>query len=217
MVSTEKIKRIIQESTPALEKAIYDSPLKAHPDALPEDMQLYNVNCGLGTAALQHYLLDEHDIKTERIITHIDKPRTHNFRRLSHVALRTEHTLIDPTANQFLSFVGLTAERAHEEKKTSLFDPEKVFVFDIADTRARINVFSQQAYTIDRMNLVPLTGTEYGSDGALRGASQTDMDDVYHAIWNLDNYAPYPVTEQDEMRQHHYMLAGQAIRKHMNS
>lgn len=194
MVHSEKIKSIVKESAPLLEKVLATGDLT---DQYPEDLQLRLTQCGLGTAALQHFLLDEYDIATTRVINRLtDAPRGLNFRTDSHVVLRTDTDIIDPTYGQFMRYVGLTPEMARQHDIAHLYPPRKIMVYGADNARAFADTFAAHAFSVDRNGLVPESPVEYAPDGALRGESLEELQRVYQCIWNPDNYTPFPVEEQ---------------------
>lgn len=196
MTQSKNIKEIIQESTPRLEKVLATGELTA---MYPEDLQLRLTQCGLGTAALQHYLLDQYDIATTRVINRLtDAPRGLNFRTDSHAVLRTDSDVIDPTYGQFMRYVGLTPTSAQHHNMTHLYPPRKIMVYSFENARAFADTFAAHAFSVDRSGLVPEAPVEYAPDGALRNKPLEEMQRVYRSIWNPGNYTPFPVEEQRE-------------------
>lgn len=194
MANAENIKNIVKDSAPLLEKVLATGELTA---SYPEDLQLRLTQCGLGTAALQHYLLDEYGIATSRHINRLtDAPRGYNFRTNTHVVLRTDTEMIDPTYGQFMNYVGLTPETANNHDLAHLYPPRKIMVYGVDNARAFADTFASHAFSVDRSGHVPEPFDSAPDIGALRGKSLEEMQRVYRSIWNPNNYTPFPVEEQ---------------------
>jgi hypothetical protein len=199
MASAEHLKSIVQDITPSLEKALATDSFTS---AIPETLQLRYTQCGLATAALQAYLLDEFDIKTDRVINRLtEAPRGPNFRVESHVVLKTDQHIIDPTYGQFMNYVGLTHYSAAEHDIAHLYPRRKIAVYGFEDSRAFADTFANHAFQTDQNDLIPRPRVEYVPDGQLRGASLDEMQHVYQSIWNPDTYTPFPIESQDENMQ----------------
>ncbi len=194
----EKIRHATEQYIPHLQNVLSRYAL----EKIDTDLHLNTRNCGLATAALQPALRELDGIEMDRKIIHSEKPRGLNFRRPNHVILQSGDTILDLTPNQFLEYIGLTAEKASTEELRHLYPVEKVWVYDTDKALTRANAFARYAYYLDSSNAVPLTAPEYGTVGALRGASVDEMHKVYQAIWNPDNYKPFPLTKQRRLFRH---------------
>ncbi len=199
--NTETIKNAVEKHIPELEAVLAE-----HVDGdVDPGITLYMANCGFATAALQRLLDEKYGIQTERVATRLPNPDPNEYKGLNHVVLRHGDTVIDPTPNQFIKMVGLTTERAQNEDLRHLYPTEKVWVTSIAEARERANMFAEHVYNLDQQGLVSQPEQHelglYGV-GVLRGRSLEDMQNVYGDLWDIENYKPYPVSEQREQFTH---------------
>ncbi len=195
MASSEQLKSITQEITPKLEKVLATDSLTSQ---IPESLQLRYTQCGLATAALQGYLFDQHGIETERLINHLHEAPTYNdFSVLSHVILRADNLLIDPTHGQFMNFVGLTHKIAIDHDIAHLYPTPKIMVFPEEKAADFADKYAAHAHQLDQTSAIPEVLIENAPDGQLRGKPFAHKQRVYRSIWNPANYSPFPIDEQD--------------------
>lgn len=160
-----------------------------------ESLQLRSAVCGLATAALQLYLNEVEGVRTERLITEpAAAPRGVNSRILTHVVLRHEGVIIDPTYSQFLSFIGLDPRC---ENNDTLYPNVKVAVYHEQQWRSIANELTQYAFRLDKNGSVPQpTVPALAPMGVLRNKPIKQMEQAYQAITNPTGYRPFPLTSQ---------------------
>ena len=201
MITRCELEAIITRATVPLEKALAYESLT---EGFGEDLQLRYSYCGVATAALQRYLQD-HKITTERVITEPEvAPRHMNQRHMSHVALRHESLLIDPTYSQFLSYVGVMPARVLQREALRRFYPaRKIAVFPVESSNEFAAAFAKVAHAAD-VEIEPLNigHDSYPPDDALRGTSLDEKFEVYRAIWSPNDYKCFPVDEQPALHDH---------------
>lgn len=190
------LEKPINEVTSLLEKGLKKVDTMHHLEA---GLQLRSSNCGLATATLQLYLQELYDIPTERLLAVPPKaPRGLNSRRMAHVVLCHEGTIIDPTYSQFLGYVGLQAFRVSEHGSLQQLWPEaKIAYIDQSKTDQFADNLASYAHKI-APTIHDIRGDEvrYTPDSALSNKSFAEKRDIYRDIWSANNYAPIELDQQ---------------------
>ena len=194
MANAEQLKSIVHDVTPHLEKVLATDSETSH---IPENLQRRLTQCGLATAALQGYLLEEHGIETERsIITLHNAPKDEEFRSLTHVVLQDATYMIDPTHGQFMRFVGLTPKIAAAHNMEHLYPAKPALVVPKEKLGELSDKYARHAHQLDQSGAIPKQLIEYAPDGKLRGTPLTEKQRVYEEIWDLSKYESFPVESQ---------------------
>lgn len=190
-----QLERVIEPTVAPLERALVRQNLHS----TVESLQLRDTVCGFATGALQKYLDEVHGIQTDRILTTPDEaPRGMSSRKLTHVALRHNDYIIDPTYGQFMQFVGLDPRTASEHGYEELYPEPKVAIYDIDEWRSFADSMADHAYHLDQFAGIKKPDIELPPFGALRGASLDDMKHAYRAVWNPAGYEEFAVTSQPQ-------------------
>lgn len=201
-VEISKLRTIADESTRPLERELARDRRNLA-GGFGEDLQLRYTLCGIATAALQQYLLRRHAIPTDRLIATPPKaPREVNSRRMSHVILRHEGYIIDPTYSQFLTYVGVDApEVLGNEELRKYFPTAKIAVMEAENSESFTDALAEHAYKIipDVKLLTADRRSSVAPYNALVSATLPQIKIVFADIWNIDNYSAYPVDDQDGM------------------
>jgi hypothetical protein len=213
MTEFDHLSRAIDEITPRLENALAGDSVSNRQN-LDASLQLRSTTCWLATAALQHVLLDEYNIKTNRLKALPPKaPRGMSSRREQHVILSTDQYVIDPTNSQFFSYVGLDSHRAQRESLTNLYPEQKIAVFERENAAEFANEFAIRAKFLQE-NLGPRQESDFLTLPPLDSLLHTDFDElaaVYSDIWNLDNYSSFSVEEQYEKQPSYEAKVGRIV------
>jgi hypothetical protein len=196
-----EIRRLVTEAAPLLEGVLRHEEAPRY----DIDLQLRGTVCGLATAALQLYMQERHGVVLERRQTTPDSaPRGLNSRRLSHVALFDDDSLIDPSYGQFYTYVGLSQAAAQEQRELRrLYPADKIAIVPqqraaaFADKTAR----HMQAVEPQAMRLRRPDSPAYPPDKSLVGTSLEDKRRVLRDIWNPNAYKPFPVEAQSSSFQ----------------
>lgn len=202
MIDRSELESAIKEATLPLEYALAFESLT---QGFGEDLQLRYSYCGVATAALQRYLQERYEIATDRMIAMpAQAPRHINHRQMSHVVLRHESLVIDPTYSQFMSYVGVLPARVLDnEVLRALYPPRKIAVFPVATSNEFADSFTEAAHAADlAIQNSPREQVSFPPDDALRGASLDEKSAVYRAIWSPDGYKSFPVDEQPALRDY---------------
>jgi hypothetical protein len=190
------LERLARKSTPLLEGAF----LSEEESRFDTGLQLRGPVCGLSTAALQLYWQERHGIALERrIATPAKAPRGLNSRRLNHVALFDESTMVDPSFGQFFAYVGLSREavRANSGLDT-LYPSDKVAVVPVHGLAPFADAMAAHMHAIEpevaRRRAPDVLA--YAPDKSLVGTSLDEKQAVLRDIWNPDNYAPAQLEDE---------------------
>ena len=190
-----QLERIVEPTVSPLERALVRQGLHS----TVESLQLRDTVCGFATGALQKYLDEVHGIHTDRLLTTPDEaPRGLSSRRLTHVVLRHNDHIIDPTYGQFMQFVGLDPRTAADHGHEDLYPEPKIAVYDVDEWRAFADSMAEHAYHLDQFAGIKKPELELPPFGALRGASLDDMKHAYRAVWDPAGYEDFPLESQPQ-------------------
>jgi hypothetical protein len=170
--------------------------------------------CGAASVAIRNYF-NEQSLANSTVMIN-KKPLDHTGtpnERLGHVTMWADDLVVDMTAGQFMSLVGLTHEVALDHNLEHLYPAEKIFIYKITEAREAANTFAEHAYSLDRNGLIPQPKSVAGMEGVLRGRSLKEMQRVYQSIWNPDLYEQWPDDEFTPMLRD----AASSIKSALNS
>jgi hypothetical protein len=191
-----KLESVVAASTPLLERALYLEVERRY----ATELQLRGTVCGLATAALQLYANERHGLVLDRRrVTPPKAPRGMNSRKLEHVGLFDDNTMIDPTYGQFFSYVGLSQTAAqYQPGLVTLFPKDKVAVIPKREARtfARSMAAHMHAVEPEVLRRTPSGYVAYPPENSLRGSSLAKKEEVLEDIWNPNGYRDFPLDSQ---------------------
>lgn len=191
-----KLESVVAASTPLLERALYLEEERRY----NAELQLRGTVCGLATAALQLYTNERHGLALERRRAAPPKaPRGMNSRRLEHVGLFDDDTMIDPTYSQFFSYVGLSqAAAGHHSGLATLFPKDKVAVIPRRQAQAFARSMAAHMHAVEPEVLRRTSSgyVAYPPENSLTGSSLAKKEEVLEDIWRPNGYKDFPLDGQ---------------------
>lgn len=187
--TNERLRSIVEAETELFCRAKHELQTTGTPaGAVHDDVRLYarETQCGYATAFVQHGLKVRHGIETERLAGEPPlAPRDSFGRRLRHIILQHEDTLIDPTYGQWMAYAGVRA--GNNETVSAQYPDRLALLVDTRESEEVLEPLAEELLTTassERSSLV-----DYAP---FRGMGATAILAVMNDIYTRSHYESYP-------------------------
>lgn len=197
-VSQESLVDILDDAAPKLDHALKYGPINAHigdsSRNLTAELIRRGGTCQPSSELLEMYLplkgIDAKLQTREIYANHRGKQRYLGGHVVS--KLYTDGgRMIDSTWQQYLCFVGLTAQKAqHDPSLVSLYPENTIALIEPKSTDFADSV-AGYAHELDMRDAVPRIKSEHPFYQLLRDTTLDEKVNVYRNIWDLESYKPF--------------------------
>lgn len=149
-------------------------------------------NCGVATGSIQDSLLTHYSVETDRFLTEPTAEimqRTSLNRRFSHVVLRHENLILDPTYGQLFERSGL--DRRHPKTQATDYPTDLSLIVDLNDQDATLEPLAEALHETTHLD-----HAKESTFAPFRGIGEKAILASLRDLYNPENYTPFAVTPE---------------------